>query len=374
MTTRLAGTSSAVTALRLVHGRASRRPGMGGTAASVPVAMTTARRAASVSSPTCTVRSPVIRPWPRTSAIPWASSHGVWLSSLRWLITSSRRSSDGRHVEAVDRLGGAPDALRLGQHLAGAQQRLGGHAAVEGALAADEVLLDDDDLEARIGQAPGTHLPGGTGTDHDDIAAALAHGAAVNPGATRVTRPWHPARMLRPAVALALVAAALARGLRLGLERRERRHEHQRDGEHQRRHGQLASPAEGRAAAGRGVRLVKVGDFQSPLYVTAPPGDRRRIFVVEQAGRIVVVRGGKPLAKPFLDIRSKVTAGGEQGLLSMAFAPDYAQSGLFYVYYTEKSGTEASGSTTAPAPTAPTPAARASCCAWTTPSPTTTAA
>ncbi len=101
-----------------------------------------------------------------------------------------------------------------------------------------------------------------------------------------------------------------------------------------------SSPAEGRAAAGRGVRLVKVGDFDSPLYVTAPPGDRRRIFVVEQAGEIVVVRGGKPVAKPFLDIRSKVTAGGEQGLLSMAFAPDYAQSGLFYVYYTEKSGTE----------------------------------
>ena len=101
-----------------------------------------------------------------------------------------------------------------------------------------------------------------------------------------------------------------------------------------------ASPAQGTAAAGRGVRLVKVGDFQSPLYVTAPPGDRRRIFVVEQAGRIVVVRGGRTLAKPFLDIRSKVTAGGEQGLLSMAFAPDYAQSGLFYVYYTEKSGTE----------------------------------
>jgi glucose/arabinose dehydrogenase len=101
-----------------------------------------------------------------------------------------------------------------------------------------------------------------------------------------------------------------------------------------------STPAEGRAAAGRGVRLVKVGDFQAPVYVTAPPGDRRRIFVVEQAGRIMIVRGGKPVAQPFLDIRSKVTAGGEQGFLSMAFAPDYAQSGLFYVYYTEKSGTE----------------------------------
>ena len=89
------------------------------------------------------------------------------------------------------------------------------------------------------------------------------------------------------------------------------------------------------------MRLVKVGDFQAPVYLTSPPGDKRRLFIVEQAGQIVVVRGGKPLAQPFLDIRSKVTAGGEQGLLSMAFAPDYAQSGLFYVYYTEKSGTEA---------------------------------
>jgi glucose/arabinose dehydrogenase len=94
-------------------------------------------------------------------------------------------------------------------------------------------------------------------------------------------------------------------------------------------------------SASRGIRLVKVGDFASPVYVTAPPNDRRRLFVVEQAGRIEVVRGGKRQAQPFLDIRSKVTSGGEQGLLSMAFAPDYAQTGRFYVYYTERSGQEA---------------------------------
>jgi glucose/arabinose dehydrogenase len=101
------------------------------------------------------------------------------------------------------------------------------------------------------------------------------------------------------------------------------------------------SPAEGTQSTSRGVRLIKIGDFASPLYVTAPPTDRRRVFVVEQAGRIVVLRGGRRLPQPFLDIRSKVTAGGEQGLLSMAFAPDYAQSGRFYVYYTERSGQEA---------------------------------
>jgi glucose/arabinose dehydrogenase len=93
-----------------------------------------------------------------------------------------------------------------------------------------------------------------------------------------------------------------------------------------------------RPAAASGVRLVGVGSFDSPLYVTAPPADRRRIFVVEQGGTIRVVRGGKRLARPFLDVRSLVTAGGEQGLLSLAFAPDYARSRRFYVNYTDKAG------------------------------------
>lgn len=91
-------------------------------------------------------------------------------------------------------------------------------------------------------------------------------------------------------------------------------------------------------AQGEGVRLVSVGTFEEPLYVTAPPGDRRRAFVVEQGGRIMVLRDGRKLPQPFLDIRSRVDAGGERGLLSMAFAPDYAQTGRFYVYYTDNKG------------------------------------
>ncbi len=87
-----------------------------------------------------------------------------------------------------------------------------------------------------------------------------------------------------------------------------------------------------------GLRLVKVGDFDSPLYVTAPPGDARRVMVVEQGGVIRVLRGGRRLARPFLDIRSRVTAGGERGLLGLAFAPDYAASRRFYVYYTGRDG------------------------------------
>lgn len=83
----------------------------------------------------------------------------------------------------------------------------------------------------------------------------------------------------------------------------------------------------------RGYRLVAVGRFRSPLFVTSPPGDRSRIFVVEQDGRVVGLRGGKK--RVFLDIREQVTAGGEQGLLGLAFAPDYAESGRFYVYFTD---------------------------------------
>jgi glucose/arabinose dehydrogenase len=91
-------------------------------------------------------------------------------------------------------------------------------------------------------------------------------------------------------------------------------------------------------SAARGVRLKKVAEFDAPLYLTSPPGDRSRQFVVEQAGRVMVVRDGRKLGTPFLDIRGQVTSGSEQGLLSIAFAPDYAQSGLFYVYFTDTSG------------------------------------
>jgi glucose/arabinose dehydrogenase len=98
------------------------------------------------------------------------------------------------------------------------------------------------------------------------------------------------------------------------------------------------SPAPEAARAARGVRLRRLGVFSSPVYVTSPPGDRRRQFVVEQDGRVMVVRDGRKLDTPFLDIRAKVTAGGEQGLLSIAFPPDYAAGGRFYVYYTDTSG------------------------------------
>jgi hypothetical protein len=91
-------------------------------------------------------------------------------------------------------------------------------------------------------------------------------------------------------------------------------------------------PAAARAAT---VTLAKVGDFSSPVYVTAPRGDFSRVFVVEQGGTIKLIKNG--VISTFADLTGRVQAGGERGLLSMAFAPDYATSGLFYVYYTAKS-------------------------------------
>jgi glucose/arabinose dehydrogenase len=92
------------------------------------------------------------------------------------------------------------------------------------------------------------------------------------------------------------------------------------------------------ASARKGVRLTRIGSFSNPVYVTSPPGDTHRLFVVEQAGRIRVLVDGKARSQPFLDIASRVSSGGERGLLSVAFAPDYASSGLFYVDYTDRNG------------------------------------
>lgn len=83
------------------------------------------------------------------------------------------------------------------------------------------------------------------------------------------------------------------------------------------------------------VKLKRVGRFNAPVYATSAPGGPG-LFVVEQAGRIRVLNKGKK--KTFLDIRGQVLFGGEQGLLSVAFAPDYASSGLLYVYYVTNGG------------------------------------
>ena len=86
------------------------------------------------------------------------------------------------------------------------------------------------------------------------------------------------------------------------------------------------------------LRLVKViGGLASPVHVAVPRSEPGRLYVVEQAGRIIVVENGRAV-RTFLDIRNLVLSGGEQGLLSVAFHPNYAQNHRFYVDYTDLSG------------------------------------
>jgi glucose/arabinose dehydrogenase len=82
------------------------------------------------------------------------------------------------------------------------------------------------------------------------------------------------------------------------------------------------------------IRLQQVvAGLTGPVYLTSPAGDPRQ-FVVEQPGRIRIIANGQLVATPFLDITAKVLYGGERGLLSVAFHPQYSTNGLFFVYYT----------------------------------------
>ncbi len=92
------------------------------------------------------------------------------------------------------------------------------------------------------------------------------------------------------------------------------------------------------ATASARLRPVRVARFDSPVEIKSAPGYPRLMFVVEQPGRIMVIRRGRKLARPFLNIKPRVNYGGERGLLSVAFPPDYRKSGLFYVYFTGGTG------------------------------------
>jgi glucose/arabinose dehydrogenase len=90
------------------------------------------------------------------------------------------------------------------------------------------------------------------------------------------------------------------------------------------------------AAAPGGAVPVPVARVASglaaPTYVAAPAGDDR-LFVVERGGTIRILQGSQILPTPFLDISDRVNDTGEAGLLGLAFAPDYASSRAFYVFY-----------------------------------------
>lgn len=109
--------------------------------------------------------------------------------------------------------------------------------------------------------------------------------------------------------------------------------------------GATPTPLGGPCAAGNVVsgtpNLVAtriVGGLTSPLDLQSAPADRTRLFVVEQAGRIRIVRNGALLPTPYLDIAARVSSGGERGLLGLAFHPQFTANGRFFVNYTDRSG------------------------------------
>jgi glucose/arabinose dehydrogenase len=88
----------------------------------------------------------------------------------------------------------------------------------------------------------------------------------------------------------------------------------------------------------RSVSLSLVAEgFTSPVLLAESPDNSGRLFIVEQLGQIYIVRDGQKLAQPFLNIQSKLTPRSspqdERGLLGLAFHPDYAANGRFFVYY-----------------------------------------
>ena len=86
------------------------------------------------------------------------------------------------------------------------------------------------------------------------------------------------------------------------------------------------------------LKFTKVSDLQGVVDIANAGDGSNRVFLVEKAGRIFILKNGQTLAEPFLDIRNWVAVGGEQGLLSLAFAPDYVSSGYFYIWYTQNGG------------------------------------
>ncbi len=98
-----------------------------------------------------------------------------------------------------------------------------------------------------------------------------------------------------------------------------------------------ASPTPAAAPMTLGLTLAASG-FNKPVYLTYPPDGSGRLFVVEQPGFIRIIKNGNLLPNPFLDITQMVNSrGNEEGLLGLAFHPQYSQNGRFFVHYTDSS-------------------------------------
>ncbi len=100
-----------------------------------------------------------------------------------------------------------------------------------------------------------------------------------------------------------------------------------------------ATAATDATASAKRLRAVRIARFDHPVEIKHAPGYPHLMFVVEQPGRIMVLRRGRKLARPFLNLKPRVDYdGAERGLLSVAFPPDYRKSKRFYVYYVDNAG------------------------------------
>ena len=98
----------------------------------------------------------------------------------------------------------------------------------------------------------------------------------------------------------------------------------------------VAAVATPLAAQLRGDTIVR--GLQTPVAAIADPTESSTFLIVEQRGTVVVAQGGRLLAEPFLDLRDQVSTGGERGLLGLALAPDYVESGRLFVNFTNRDG------------------------------------
>jgi glucose/arabinose dehydrogenase len=102
--------------------------------------------------------------------------------------------------------------------------------------------------------------------------------------------------------------------------------------------GAICGAADRAAAGGGGLDLRRLGSFALPVHVEDAPGKPKLLFVVEQRGTVAVLRNGRELGKPLLDLRRRVRRSYEEGMLSIAFDPDYRRNRRFFVYYVNRAG------------------------------------
>jgi len=96
---------------------------------------------------------------------------------------------------------------------------------------------------------------------------------------------------------------------------------------------------EGRTLGPKFVTLQRIAQLREPVYLTQPPGQNSRLYVVQKRGAVRIVANDHLLARPFLDIHRLVKhngPGGDPGMAAVAFPPDYGRTGHFYVSYNNR--------------------------------------